>query len=154
MERQPAMASMYRNPSCCYIADDDDDDDHHPPPRPSERFNRSLDDIEAGFSHHRRRPFLDSLFRRETRRYEYREPHFLDSCYLCKNTLRSNKDIFMYRCVKNGILGGIFGLWVLVKIQAFVILRLFGLMGVGSFLEAGQFSTVIVVCSKDLRKLC
>ncbi|XP_016483299.1 FCS-Like Zinc finger 2 [Nicotiana tabacum] len=30
-------------------------------------------------------------------RFEEQQPHFLESCFLCKKQLGSNKDIFMYR---------------------------------------------------------
>ncbi|KAL1829997.1 hypothetical protein DCAR_0209393 [Daucus carota subsp. sativus] len=30
-------------------------------------------------------------------RFEEQQPHFLDSCFLCKKPLGDNKDIFMYR---------------------------------------------------------
>ncbi|CAI9775593.1 unnamed protein product [Fraxinus pennsylvanica] len=29
--------------------------------------------------------------------FEEHKPHFLDACFLCKQSLRTNKDIFMYR---------------------------------------------------------
>lgn len=32
-------------------------------------------------------------------RFEEHQPHFLDSCFLCKKPLGDNKDIFMYRFV-------------------------------------------------------
>lgn len=44
-------------------------------------------------------PFLGSSrsFRTTMKSYESRQPHFLDSCFLCKKTLARNRDIFMYR---------------------------------------------------------
>ncbi|KAE8678488.1 poly(U)-specific endoribonuclease-B-like [Hibiscus syriacus] len=30
-------------------------------------------------------------------RFEDHQPHFLDACFLCKNPLGANRDIFMYR---------------------------------------------------------
>ncbi|KAE8690271.1 hypothetical protein F3Y22_tig00110904pilonHSYRG00305 [Hibiscus syriacus] len=40
---------------------------------------------------------LASLAAMEPNGFEDRQPHFLDACFLCKKTLRGNKDIFMYR---------------------------------------------------------
>ncbi|KAA8522112.1 hypothetical protein F0562_012574 [Nyssa sinensis] len=83
----------------------------------------SLADMEAGFSgnHHqavysrslyytssqrRRNSFRSVSFssassprsgRFYDARFEEHQPHFLESCFLCKKTLDDNKDIFMYR---------------------------------------------------------
>ncbi|KAG2680124.1 hypothetical protein I3843_11G084900 [Carya illinoinensis] len=83
----------------------------------------SLADMEAGFSgsQHHKQPFLSrtlcysascnynmSGFRRFSvlsprsrrfyeARFEEPQPHFLESCFLCKKPLGCNKDIFMYR---------------------------------------------------------
>ncbi|KAJ4951631.1 hypothetical protein NE237_028463 [Protea cynaroides] len=83
----------------------------------------SLVDMEAGFSgnHHHHQPLLmkSSYFSALRRRGSYRalsstatrsprfyensrfeehhQPHFLESCFLCKRPLGDNRDIFMYR---------------------------------------------------------
>ncbi|CAA0395622.1 FCS-Like Zinc finger 2 [Arabidopsis thaliana] len=36
-------------------------------------------------------------FRFDNSYYGYGQPHFLDSCFLCKKRLGDNRDIFMYR---------------------------------------------------------
>ncbi|KAK3428885.1 hypothetical protein EUGRSUZ_E00328 [Eucalyptus grandis] len=83
--------------SSCFIADDDDDD--------------WLADMEAGFSESFHAPmknvarsspvasprspatarFYDARFE------DHHQPHFLETCFLCRRRLGSNRDIFMYR---------------------------------------------------------
>ncbi|GKV10752.1 hypothetical protein SLEP1_g22072 [Rubroshorea leprosula] len=78
----------------------------------------SLADMEAGFSGHSHNAFFSRSLRYTRRsslrnlassipsprsarfydaRFEDQQPHFLDSCFLCKKPLGDNKDIFMYR---------------------------------------------------------
>ncbi|XP_060213453.1 FCS-Like Zinc finger 2-like [Lycium barbarum] len=61
----------------------------------------SLAEIETGFSannHHNHNPLISRpLYLKRMSRFEEKQPHFLEACFLCKKPLGHNRDIFMYR---------------------------------------------------------
>uniref|UniRef100_A0A7N0VLF5 FLZ-type domain-containing protein n=1 Tax=Kalanchoe fedtschenkoi TaxID=63787 RepID=A0A7N0VLF5_KALFE len=99
------MTSIPRRRSC--FIDEDDDDDYLPGTCANRdrhtRLNRS------SVYHYNRTMSLRSVSssgyasspRSTTRlyaaRFDYRQPHFLESCHLCGKSLAGDQDIFMYR---------------------------------------------------------